>query len=144
MEVGSAENLRGRARRERFALFMSVACLVHCVGLAVLAPLLPAALALFAHHPIIESIFWGSSVTLAAFPAFGRSALGRRAWMGPAWALGAGAGGAGLALGQDAFLVGSLLFFAGLQLAALVARARAHRLACNPSAGPVACCDHEH
>jgi hypothetical protein len=142
--TGPLPATHGSGRRERFALFMSLVCLVHCVGLAVLAPLLPGIFALVAHQPILEAILWGSSVTLGAFPAFGRSALGRRAWTLPTWVIAVAIGGVGLALARDALVIASLIVLSAVQVSALVARARAHRLACNPSAGPVDCCDHQH
>ncbi len=54
---------------EKIGTLASVLCLIHCVGIAILAPVIPA-LGILAHNEWIEILFWGVALVTALWQVF--------------------------------------------------------------------------
>jgi hypothetical protein len=101
------------SRREWLGFWLSMLCLVHCAGTALLVPLLPA-LSFFAVNPSIEWTLLGLSVVLAGRFSWRWGGLRRQLW-----ALATGLGVAGLVFETDRLLQVALAILAVIQLGRL-------------------------
>lgn len=110
--------------RDWGAPFLSFACLVHCVGAAVLAPLLPT-VAVFAENELLEVVLWSMTAVLTIFLLW-RRATARQLWLWLAYTAAAATGIGALVFEAEAPLILSLLAFATLQITTIV-RDRARR-----------------
>ncbi len=54
---------------EKIGTFASILCLIHCLGLAILTPLIPV-LGVLAHNEWIEILFWGVALATALWQIF--------------------------------------------------------------------------
>lgn len=65
---------RAYAVRDWLGPTLSAACLIHCVAMVALPPLLPALFATQVENPLVEQVLWGTSIAAAAVVAHGRRA----------------------------------------------------------------------
>ena len=116
----------GRVWRSFGGPVLTLACFVHCVGMAVVAPVLPA-LAQIAESPLVEWGLWLASAAMAARAArhFDRWLPRTLVWTGALVATAVGV--YGLTGESEAAVRVSLLGYLAVQLATLVRRARLHR-----------------
>lgn len=93
-------------------------CFLHCAGVALLAPLLPAAAAAAHHHPLLEWTLWAASLACTAMILAHRGALVRPV-LAAAVGAAACAGTIGLSLGPELLVQLALAALLLLQLATL-------------------------
>jgi hypothetical protein len=106
---------------------LSGLCLVHCVGVAALAPILPGALGLMAGATWIEPSLWAVSVVACGF-ALRKG--GAKAQAFAVWIAASAAGAIGVATENDALLRLSLGAIVLVQVATAARRWRNHRVSC--------------
>lgn len=129
-----------RSWRDLAAPIASGICLVHCVGLALLAPVLPAALTTVVDDPRLELALWASAAVLSLWMLLRSRALVPGAvFVG--WAAGTAIGLAGVLRGESShgLIALSLVVFSAVQIVAFVRRFRAHHVDHAHDA-----CDHAH
>lgn len=122
----------GTDRWEGIAPLLSALCFVHCVGLAVLAPILPGALGLLTRARWIEPCLF--AVSVAASGAMLRRARAS-GWTFALWAVNAGMGFWGLARDIDPLTQLSLGTIVVVQAAIALKRWRGHRASCVDCCG---------
>jgi hypothetical protein len=103
-------------RREWVGFSLSLLCLVHCAGTALLVPLLPA-LSFLSENAALEWTLLGLSIVLAARFSWRRG--GARRYL---WALATGLGLAGVVFDADRLVQVALALLAIIQLGRLTRR----------------------
>jgi hypothetical protein len=116
----------------------SLLCLIHCVGTAVLASVLPSAAVVLEGAPALEWSLWLLSGASSAW-AHTRSGPKRWAVMTATWAASAIAGGAALLGEHEAGLRLSLAGFLVVSLEGAWRRLRRHRRCAAPGASDDCC-----
>ena len=131
-----------RSWRDLAAPIASAVCFVHCVGLAVLAPVLPGTLALVFDDPRLEWILWGTAAALSAWMLLRSRAL-VPSYLRVAWLVAAAVGVAGLVRDNELLQPLSLVGFGAGQVVVFLRRYRAHHAA-DPAgaAHDHSCCAH--
>jgi hypothetical protein len=125
--------------RQTVAPVGSVLCLIHCVGVALLAPFLPATLAAFAHNDALEHWLVGISVALAVWLAWSsRRLVPLSVLLLAGVAVGSTVAGT-LCRGEWLQRIG-LCCLALAQIGVLIARSRRHRRRATSDASD--CCRH--
>jgi hypothetical protein len=119
-----------RPRRAWLGFSLSLLCLVHCLGTALLVPLLPA-LSFVAENEALEWTLLGLSAILA-----GRLCWRRRGWRLWLWGPAVGLGLSGAALGGERLVQLALVACAIIQLPLTRRRCACGNAGCTRCGGP--------
>lgn len=102
-------------------------CLIHCVGVAALAPLLPTAFSIVVQDRRVEAALWGTAALLGGWMLISARRRGANL-LGPlvllAWVLAAALGAWALLTNHDGAVQASLLGMAAAQLVVLYRKLR--------------------
>lgn len=132
-----------RSWRDVVAPVVSGLCLIHCIGVALLAPVLPGALALVAEDPRLEWGLFGLAAGLGLWMLWRSRSLLPGVTLA-LWSAATILGVIGLVADREVAVQAALVGLAALQVWAFARRWRAHHHTPPPVASGAACCAHPH
>lgn len=121
------------------APFLSLCCFVHCVGMAVLAPLLPTALAFLGVNEQYEWILWSISAIFVSLSLWVQRSQAT-SWLVGVWGTVVVTGIVSLMRGQEFAWQLSLTGLMGVQFWMLHRKWRVHQETCDASDGEAGYC----
>jgi hypothetical protein len=127
---------------EWVAPFLSLCCFVHCVGMAVLAPLLPTALAFLGVNEQYDWTLWSMSAISVSFSLWVQR-LQVTTWLMAVWGAGIVASLVSLTRGQELIHQFSLAGLVGVQFWMVHRKWRVHQETCLTSDTGTAGCMRE-
>lgn len=121
---------------------LSLCCFVHCVGTALLAPLLPAALAFLGENEQYEWMLWSLSAVCATLSLWMHCPQ-VTSWLVSIWGAAVVSGIVSLVYGPEFARQLSLAGLVGVQFSMLHRKWRLHQETCTTSDTGTACCVRE-